>query len=325
MTATASPLSIGILGLGDHARRNLLPAVDACPDVRLAAVATRDPEVLRAVAAPRGCAAYASLDALLADTAVEAVFVATPIARHAADGMAVLEAGRHLWIEKAFAATLAEADRLIDTAVAADLAVCVSCAPLHHPLFEALTALIAGGDLGAVRSILATFAFPHTAPGDSKYRPDAGGGALLDVGFYPLTLPGALIGETPTVRSAAVETEAGYGVNTGGAALLQFPSGATLSAQWGYGRDYVNEIRVLGETGMATASPAFSKPATLPVTLEVRRQNVVASLALPAGDQFAAMLSAFAHASRDAEGRAALRRQARDQQATLEAVRAAGG
>ncbi|MDD9876768.1 MAG: Gfo/Idh/MocA family oxidoreductase [Magnetovibrio sp.] len=316
------PIRVGVLGIGDHASRTVVPALRSSPATVLQAVATRDPEVRAATAAEHGCAAYADLDAMLADGDVEAVFVCTPIGRHHDDGRTVLEAGRHLWCEKAFTETHDQAAALGALAAGRDRALCVSCPPLYHGQFAVMAGLIADGRVGAVRAITARFGFPHLEPSDQRYAA-AGGGALLDAGFYTAIVPQALLGQPLEVIGAALTNDAGYAVDTSGSALLRSPDGVTVNAEWGYGRDYVNELVVWGETGSVTAAPAYSKPAHLDARLILRRQNRDEVVEVPAGNQFEAMVARFAEAVADPDARSRFRAQATDQQALLDAVRAA--
>jgi len=312
-----SPLNVGVWGLGDHARRNLLPALAASPSTNLAAIATRNLDVLGEQAGLWSCDAMGSLDEMLTSAQVDAVFVATPIGCHYEDGLKVLKAGRHLWCEKAFTAEFSHAEDLITAAESQDLSVCVSCPPFYHAQFQALADLVEAGRIGAIRSISARFGFPHVDQGNSRYDPDIGGGALLDMGFYTLAVPLRLLGRPATIAGASMETESGYQIDTGGAALMRFDTGVTSSAEWGLGRDYINELTVWGETGVAIAQPAFSKPGHLVPRLTVRRQNAEEDITIAESDQMAEMISVFATAAEDPSLRQQLRDEALAQQKLL--------
>jgi len=247
--------------------------------------------------------------------------IATPIGQHFEDAYVVLTAGKHVWCEKAFTESYMQAEELIKMARRADLAVCVSCPPLYHEQFRKLTALICNGDIGQVRSVNANYGFPHIDPKNSKYDPDTGGGAMLDVGFYPISVPGALFNEHPVVLGSTIEHEPGYALDTGGAALLRFPSGINLSATWGYGRDYVNELRIIGTDGIITAFPAFSKPPALTTSLRLQSQNKTKDIYIPACNQFTNMLNAFASAVLDSDTRENFRSKALKLQGLLDSVR----
>jgi NDP-hexose-3-ketoreductase len=226
---------------------------------------------------------------MLGEGGLDAVFVATPIGLHFDDGRKVLEAGLHLWSEKAFTRNAQDAETLISLAAGRDLAVCVSLAPAHHALFTRLQGLIRAGEIGTVRAVSAHFGFSHVDASHSKY-------------------------------DAESTTEPGYSVDTAGACLLEFADGVTATAQWGYGRDYINELTVIGETGALTARPAFSKPPHLPPTLTLRRQNQETPIEVAPGDQFVDMLAVFAEAVRDTEIARRMRETALAHQVLLDQI-----
>lgn len=321
-TINSRPLTIGLHGVGAHARTKLLPTIARSPGLRLGGISTRDPSTLDAQCRQWSCPGWNSLAEMLDNAELDVVMVSTPIHCHFGDALEVLNAGLHLWIEKSFCADFPQAQTLVELADKRDLAVCVSLAPAYHAQFRAIKTAIAGGEIGPIRAIAGNFGFPHTANDDPKYDPAQGGGALLDVGYYPILMAAALMDGIPSVGGAAMSRQAGFDVDTDGAALLSFPSGVQASAHWGYGRDYINEMVVLGEHGTIIATPAFSKPAHLSTTLTVRRQNQTTAIDLAESDQFSEMLSAFADATQDGNGRRNLRKTALEHQRLLAQVAA---
>ena len=318
--AHCDPLIIGVHGVGDHAKRTILPAIDQCSALTLGGVSTRNPDVLAEQCAKWSCPGWNSLEDMLADANIDVVFVATPIHQHAVDGRKVLLSGRHLWCEKAFTATADDSQALVELAAKDNLAVCVSLAPVFHSQFLEMKRALISGQIGKVRSISGHFAFPHKDSNDSRYDPEAGGGALLDVGYYPALAASILMDEIPTVSGAVLNHDADFSVDIGGSALLEFSEGVIGTAQWGYGRDYINELIVVGETGTLMASPAFSKPEHLPVTLKLRRQNEDSDLPVADCRQFVDMLSAFAAYTRDPKQRAMQRNLAVSHQRLIDDI-----
>jgi len=322
--STQRHLSVGVHGVGDHARRTILPALAASPAVRLAGLSTRNEDILAEQCAAWSCPGWNSLDAMLDakpdEGGLDAVFVATPIGCHFEDGKKILEAGFHLWSEKAFTRNAQDAEALVSLASERDLAICVSLAPAYHTVFTRLQGLIRAGEIGSVRAVHAHFGFPHVDPGHSKYDAGSGGSALLDLGYYPVLLPAVLLDAFPRVAGATITTDTGYAIDTAGACLLDFPDGVTATAQWGYGRDYVNELTVVGASGALTARPAFSKPRHLPPTLTLRRQNQETAIEIGPGDQFVDMLAVFAEAGRDAAAARRMREIALAHQVLLDQV-----
>lgn len=322
MATSRSPVGVALVGVGSHARRNALPALAACEAVRLVGVHGRDPGRRAEEARRWGCEDYPTLDALLADARVEAVYVALPVGLHAEACARSLAAGRHVWCEKSLAATLGEAAALLELARASDLALCECFMYRHHEQFARLRERLRGGAIGPLKAITARFGMPHLAPDNVRYSRALGGGALLDLGCYTLNIARALSGAPLRSAHAALEREGGYEVDTGGAALLRFDGGLTAQLSWGFGRHYRSEVEVWGEGGTLSAQRAFSKPAALATALVAqlqaggREEETIAP-----HDHFVAMFRDLAAALDSPEARAAHRREADEQARWMDALR----
>ena len=318
MLKSPEPVALGVYGIGKHACRTILPAIAVSETVRLAGIASRDIEVLRAQSNYWNCRAWPSVNEMLCEPEVDAVMVSTPTPSHYSDGVAVLRAGKHLWSEKALACTFEESEALVELSRRKKLGLCLSCPPLYHPQFEVLTTLIREEQLGAIRSVSASFAFPSTRDLGAKVN---AGGALLDIGFYPLGVPTFLFDEEPVLEGCSAIGQDDNNTDLVGAALLRYPNlGIHHSAIWGYGSDYINEIKIIGETGIVLASPAFSKPSHLPQGLELRRQNITEIIPIDECNQFAQMLGDFALTLTSTEAQERLRKQALKHQRLIGSV-----
>lgn len=221
-----TPIRIGLLG----ASRIAPPAVidPAREDGRfvIAAVAARDPERARAYAAAHGVGAVAADYAeLVRRDDVDVVYNGLPPAGHARWTIDALEAGKAVLCEKPFARDASEARAMTDAA-----------ARTGHPLLEAFhyrfhrvirdaEALIREGRLGRITRASAGFEVPiRRTPGELRWSREQGGGALMDLGTYPLHALRTLLGEEPMIDSAGGRFE--DGVDAELSARLVFPSGA---------------------------------------------------------------------------------------------------
>lgn len=316
MANEASSPGVAVWGVGSHARRNAIPALARCPDLRLVGLMTRAKHVLEEQAARFGCEAWSSPEAMLGSPDVQAVYLATPTGLHHEHGLQVLRSGRHLWCEKALTDSLKGSAELVATSEERDLALCEAFMYMHHPQFQRIREWIEDGAIGKLRSITARFGFPHLDPANVRYVQELGGGALLDVGVYPLSVALAISEEAPRGVHAYLDRDERFSVDTAGSALLRFPSGVHALLDWGYGRAYRNEFEVWGEGGTIFAERAFSKPSDLSPPLKLRRQDgEVLEEGIEPTDHFVKMFSAFAATLNDAalrtEYRARALRQAR--------------
>jgi NDP-hexose-3-ketoreductase len=284
---------IGVLGCARVARRRFLPAAAAVPELELTAVASRTPERAAEFAAVFGGEAVTGYRRLLERDDVDAVYVPLPTGLHHDWVRQALHAGKHVLAEKPLATDLAEATELVELARRTGLLLRENLMFLHHSQHAAVRELVAGGEIGDLRSIAAVFGHPALPENDVRYRAELGGGSLLDVGVYPIRL--AQFFEAGPWRVAGAVLRPGpRGVDVAGNALLRSAHEVTAQLEFGFDHHYRNVYRLWGTDGLVTVRHAFTPgPAKRPsVTLE--RPDRTVELSLPADDQFRNAATAFA-------------------------------
>lgn len=176
----------GILGASRFAAKHMAPAIHAAAGARLAGLATSDP----AKAAPFEAIApdlqvYADYDALLADPAIDAIYIPLPNHLHVPWTLKALAAGKHVLCEKPITLQADEFDQIEEAALAAGKHCAEAYMIVHHPQFLRARALVQGGAIGALRHVDTVFSFNNSeAIGDIRNRPETGGGGLRDIGVY---------------------------------------------------------------------------------------------------------------------------------------------
>ncbi|MBS0319778.1 MAG: Gfo/Idh/MocA family oxidoreductase [Proteobacteria bacterium] len=224
MTATV-PLRLGVLGAARIARL-FVEAVRPSSKVVVAAVAARDTERGRAFAADLGIPqVHASYDALLADPAIEAVYVPLPNALHARWAIRAADGGKHVLCEKPLAASAAEARAIFDAATQNGVHVVEGYPYRAQPQTIRTRELLASGAVGRVRLVHASFGFPLTDAANIRMDADLAGGALMDAGSYPVSFVRMAVGARP-VRVQASSRRGASGVDTTTLASLEFADGA---------------------------------------------------------------------------------------------------
>ncbi|WP_127819734.1 Gfo/Idh/MocA family protein [Microbacterium sp. CPCC 204701] len=230
MTTASSP-RWGILGPGGIARGFTSDLRTAGLDV--AAVGSRRRESAEAFAADFGIAhAHGSYEDLVADPDVDIVYIATPHPMHAANALLALEAGKHVLVEKPFTLNAAEAAAVRDAAAERGLLAMEAMWTRYLPHMVRIREIVASGVLGEVRAVTAD----HTQriSSDPAHRLNAlelGGGALLDLGIYPVSFAWDVLGMPLSVVASARLGETG--ADTEVATIMAHESGAistTLSA-----------------------------------------------------------------------------------------------
>ena len=219
--ASDAPIRWGILGAGGIAS-TFADDITATPGNVLQAVAARDADRAAAFAGKHGvarsCGSYAEL---VADPDVDIVYVATTNAQHRDHALLALEAGKPTLVEKAFALDAPQAREIVAAARERGLFCMEAMWTRFHPLIRRADALVRSGRIGELIGVRAELSkrFDYD-PSHRLFDLAAGGGALLDLGVYPVTVAWLLLGRPDTVHA------------TGNLA----PSGADLTAaiQWGY-------------------------------------------------------------------------------------------
>jgi dTDP-3,4-didehydro-2,6-dideoxy-alpha-D-glucose 3-reductase len=310
-----------VWGLGPHAQRKLLPAVAALHSLELYGVCSRD--AIKVDEASRGwsCRPYLDADAMLRDPAVDVVYVATPIGLHAEHGRRVLAAGKHLWCEKPLTTNLSATAALAATSREQNLAIAEGHMYLHHPHFAQVRRCVTDGSLGEIVSVACRFGIPPLDAPGFRADPALGGGALFDVGCYPVSALHALFEGPFRLLRAAITTRPGSRVDTDGEALIELPNQATARLEWRINTAYRNEIDLWGERGSLFTERIFSKPATFVPTLRLRnRQGVETVAESQAADHFVLMLQDFAQIIDDRKAAEAERQRIVERAAILDQI-----
>jgi predicted dehydrogenase len=215
----------GILAAGGIARR--FASDLQANGMTVTAVGSRTPEKAAAFAEALGIAkAHGSYAELAADPDVDAIYVATPHPFHVTAGELAIRAGKHVLIEKPFTINASEARRLADLGREHGVVVVEAMWTRFLPHMVRLRALIAEGRLGEIRALVAT----HTQdlPDDPQHRLNdlaLGGGALLDLGIYPVSFAFDMLGEPAEIVARGRLRETGADAEV--SALLRYPGGAT--------------------------------------------------------------------------------------------------
>lgn len=225
MTTPESPVRFGILGTGVIAGQLAAAFADAA-GCELVAVGSRKAASAEAFAERWHVpTAHGSYEALCADPQVDVVYVATPNALHCDNTLLAIANGKAVLCEKPFAINATEARRMVAAARDRGVFLMEAMWTRFLPLWTELRARIADGAIGEGRLLSADFGFrADYEPDTILFNPAMGGGALLDVGVYPVALAHMLWGPPDTLTAVATKTPNGVDDQT--AAALQFPTGA---------------------------------------------------------------------------------------------------
>jgi predicted dehydrogenase/quercetin dioxygenase-like cupin family protein len=223
------------------------------------------------------------------------VYVATPTGLHAAHGKQVLSAGKHLWCEKPLTCFLHETLDLLEMAKNRRVSLCEAFMYLYHPQFERLSRYLSEGRLGAIRSIACRFGIPNLERASFRTDASLGGGALFDVGCYPVSAIHALFPKDDVeVVHASVGKQNGYATDTDGHAVIALSGGAEAYLEWRSGCSYRNEIDLWGDNGSVSTQKIFSKRADYVPEFHIRDlRGAQTTESGASGNHFSFMLRSF--------------------------------
>jgi predicted dehydrogenase len=252
----------GVLATGGIAA-TFTEALRSLPDAEVVAVGSRSPEGAKAFAERHGIPrAHGSWAELAADPEVDVVYVATPHSAHRAAAGLCLEAGKPVLCEKAFTINEREARELVELAQERGLFLMEAMWTYCNPLIRNLVALVADGVIGEVRQVSAHFGFPGDfEPGHRMRDPRQGGGALLDLGVYPVAFAQLLLGEPDEVQSGSTTPPASCSAGT----VAQSPRSPARSP-----RTPARPPRSPGPRAASTSRTASSTPTASPSTGRAR-------------------------------------------------------
>lgn len=258
------PVRWGILGTGRIAGKFVsdLPLV---PGAQLAAIGSRAQATAETFAAAHGAArAHGSWAALAADPDVDVIYVATPHVAHAAATALCLEAGKPVLCEKPLTLDRPGATALIDLARARGLFLMEALWMRCNPGIRAVRQLVEDGAIGEVTALHADFGLAGPFAPEHRLRDRAlGGGALLDLGIYPISLAHLVLGTPSSVRSWARLTPEGVDQNTG--VLLGYDTGAVAALTCGIVGESRNGATITGTTGRIELPTRFHYPQVVTV------------------------------------------------------------
>ncbi|CAA9359982.1 MAG: oxidoreductase domain protein [uncultured Nocardioidaceae bacterium] len=283
MTAAGPrPLSRGTLGWGILATGGIAHAMArdlVLHGHRVAAVGSRSPDRARAFAAELGTARWHdSYEGLVTDPEVDVVYVATPHNLHAENALAAIEAGKHVLVEKAFTVNAREARSVVAAARSRGVVVLEAMWTRFLPHMAYVRSVVARGDIGELRSVHAD----HTQrlPSDPAHRlndPALAGGALLDLGVYPLSFAHDLLGAPSEVSAQATRRDTGVEVSV--ATVLRHADDTVSTSYSSMATRGSNRATVLGTDGRIEIDAVWYAPTT--VTVHDAADNVTGSFAEP--------------------------------------------
>jgi predicted dehydrogenase len=251
----------GILSTANIGVKRVIPAIIAGRRGVVAAIASRDAGRAARIAGSFGIArSYADYQSLLDDPEIEAIYNPLPNHLHVEWTVKALEAGKHVLCEKPIALDAAQAEAIVDARDRTGRRVIEAFMVRFHPQWHRVRALVRSGTIGTVRAIQSAFVFSVLDPKNVRNRADIGGGALYDVGCYPIVTARYVFGAEPDRAIALVDRDPTLGVDRVTSGLLAFPGGGQLAFTSALQLAPYQRVVILGSEGRIEVPLPFTPP-----------------------------------------------------------------
>jgi len=276
----------GVLGYARIARENLIPAMQRSSNSEFYAIASREESKLAGCRARFNVAkTYLDYDQLLRDPEVDAVYIPLPNSLHCEWTIKAAENGKHVLCEKPIALNAAECRRMIAVCAANNVTLMEAFMYRYTDRTRKVLDVLRSGVLGDIKFVSSTFRFLLANPASIKLRPELGGGALYDVGCYPINFIGMVVdevvrnqsgnAESLSPESIAVECVRANSIDMIFSALLKYPSGLIASLNCGFNSQKGVFSEIVGTKGALEIPDAFFDNAgVLTLTVGEERREI---------------------------------------------------
>jgi predicted dehydrogenase len=277
----------GVLSTAKIGTEKVIPAMQQGTYCDMTAIASRDLDRARKVADRLGIArTYGSYQELLADPEIDAVYIPLPNHLHVPWSIKALEAGKHVLCEKPIGLSSAEARQLLEADQQhPELKVMEAFMYRHHPQWVLAKQLVDEGGIGQLRTIQTFFSYYNVDPANIRNMAEIGGGGLMDIGCYCISLSRFIFDDQPRRVWGIIEYDPDFGVDRIASGMLEFVQGTstfTCATQLGpYQR-----VNIVGTGGRVEIEIPFNAPPDKPCRVWHEHDDVVEEIVVDTVDQY---------------------------------------
>ena len=278
----------GILSTAKIGTLKVIPAMQQGQHCEVTAIASRTLQTAQTAAQQLGIpTAYGSYEQLLQDPNVDAVYNPAPNHLHVPLSLQAIQAGKHVLCEKPIALTSAEGQQLVDAARAhPELKVMEAFMYRHHPQWQRAKQIVDAGGIGDLRTIQSFFSYFNDDATNIRNQADIGGGGLMDIGCYNISLSRFIFAREPDRVMGSVDYDGRFNTDRAASAILDFGDGTatfTCSTQLApYQR-----VSIFGTTGHIEIEIPFNAPPNVACKMWHDADGKIEEICLPVCDQYA--------------------------------------
>lgn len=273
----------------------VIPAMQRSSLGVVTAISSRSSDRAREAAQKAGIPkAYGSYEELLSDPDVDAIYNPLPNHLHVPWSIKALEAGKHVLCEKPIGMDAAEAEQLRDAAQRfPNLKIMEAFMYRLHPQWVKAKELVQSGAIGKVQTIHSFFCYNNTDPANIRNKADIGGGGLMDIGCYCISLSRFIFDAEPTRVLGAIEIDPGLGTDILTSGMLEFENGTATFTCATQLHPY-QRVNIFGNKGRIEIEIPFNAPPDKPTRLWHHDQTGTNTITFDVCDQYTIQADAFA-------------------------------
>lgn len=259
----------GVLSTAKIGLERVIAPMQKGPNLTIDAIASRDMAKAREAAKQLGIArAYGSYEELLADSAIEAIYIPVPNHLHVEWTERAAAAGKHVLVEKPLAMNADEAARVLATRQKSGKVIVEGFMVRYATLWTGIRKLLAQGRIGDVHGMQAHATYANLDPQNIRNRMDAGGGALMDVGCYVILFSRLIFGAEPSRVVSLIDRDPAMKTDRRSSLILDFPQGqATLFVSTQLAR--AQRLRIFGTKGSLEVDVPINIPDDRPMRVRI--------------------------------------------------------
>jgi predicted dehydrogenase len=288
----------GILSTAKIARVHIIPALQQSRFCEVAAIASRDGEKAAQTAQELAIPTfYSNYEDLLADPDIDAIYNPLPNNLHLEYTIKALQAGKHVLCEKPIGLNAVQAQQLLDAALQhPHLKVMEAFMYRFHPQWQKARAIVDEGLLGEVKTIHSFFSYFNIDAANIRNKPEAGGGALMDIGCYCVSFPRFIFDSEPLEAVSLIDRDPIMQIDRITSAMLNFGSGKSALFTCATQLEPYQRVHIVGTKGKLEIEIPVNAPADAPAKMWLQVNKNISEVTTPAANQYTLQCDAFSAA-----------------------------
>ena len=287
----------GILSTAKIAREKVIPAMQQAEFCEVVAIASRNIAHAKAIAAPHNISkAYGSYEELLDDAAIDAVYIPLPNHLHVPWALKAIAANKHVLCEKPIALSALQATELLVAAKQKPhLKIMEAFMYRFHPQWVHAKKLVTEGAVGELKTIQSFFSYYNTDPNNIRNNKEIGGGGLMDIGCYCISLSRFIFGKEPDSAFANIEYDPILLTDSYVSGILNFSPGTSVFTCSTQLAPY-QRVNILGTSARIEIEIPFNAPPDIPTRMWLHKKNSTEEIIFDAVNQYTLQGNLFSQA-----------------------------